>query len=170
MTSALDLTITLPPAKAVKAGVYLQQRHLGPLGRLAVMMLAPLAGGALFAFGFAWLIGESWLTAGIIGLYTYFGITIGFVVAQNIWFRRQRHLLTRSQMRNLPSPITMDDSGITFHPRHLPWDAVSTTARWKDCTLVHFTAIDALAIPDTDLPPGETPETFAARIAQWKAQ
>ena len=170
MTTPLGLTITLPPAKAMAAGNYMLQRHLGPMGRLTVMMLAPLAGGMIVVLGVAWLFGDSLAEAAIICLYAYFGIIFGLVIAQKIWMRRYGRMLFGSPMRNLPAPITMDDSGITFHPRHLPWGAVSTIARWKDCTLLHFSSVDALAIPDTDLPPGETPDSFAARIADWKAQ
>lgn len=146
------------------------QRQLGALGRVLVMMLAPLAGGMIVVLGMAWMIGERLEQAAIICLYAYFGIMFGMILAQKIWARRYGRLYASSQMRNLASPITMDDSGITFQPRHLPWGAVSTTARWKDCTLVHFSSIDALAIPDADLPLGQTPTTFAAPIAEWKAQ
>jgi len=170
MTNPISLTINLPPAQAIAAGQAMASRKMGPLGRLSVMMLAPLAGGMIVVLGLAWLMGERLDAAALLFLYAYFGIMAGLIIAQRIWGRRYARLYGRSQMRNLPAPITLDDSGITFHPRHLPWDAVSKTARWKDCTLVHFSSVDALAIPDADLPTGETPETLAARIAKWKSQ
>ena len=170
MTDPISLTITLPPAQALAAGQEMASRQLGPMGRLSVMMLAPLGGGMITVLGLAWMMGERLETAALFCLYAYFGIMAGLIIAQRIWGRRYGRIYASSQMRKLPAPITMDDSGITFHPRHLPWATVSKTARWKDCTLVHFSSVDALAIPDTDLPMGETPESFAARIAKWKAR
>ena len=54
--------------------------------------------------------------------------------------------------------------------RNFPWSQITAVARWNDMTLLQFSEVDAVTILDADLPPGETPQALAVRIAEWKAQ
>ena len=83
--------------------------------------------------------------------------------------RHYRRVLSGSAFFRRPSPATLAPDGLTLGARTWPWAEITAVSRLNGQTLLQFSAVDAVTILDTDLPPGLTPADLATRIAGWKA-
>lgn len=131
---------------------------------LAIPTPLAFAGG----LGIAWLMGYPLGAAGLVAIYTSLGGAIGTALALRLHGRRYRHLFARSTLRAQPVPVTLSETGLAFGPRDLPWTTVGAVSRWRHATLLHFSAVDALVIPDRDLPPDLSPDALRARVDGWR--
>lgn len=164
----LHLVLSVPPTRLLDAGQAMARRFHGLKTRVLLaltLFTAGLTSGLIIAYVF----GVPWLVAALISVYALLGAILATALFQRLSARRYRAVFATSTLRQQAVPVTLSDAGITFGVRALPWSAVTHAARWQDCTLVHFSPVDALVIPDAAL--GELPpETLATRIADWKTQ
>jgi hypothetical protein len=167
--SEFHLTIALPPERQIAVGNILTSRYLGGGGRLLVL-LVPLGFCLAFGLGITWFNGSHLMDGHLIATYGFIGAVIGLVLMQRLSARRYARVLGTSANRTKPAMVSLAQAGIRFRASDLPWDAVSQTGQWQDCTLIQFSALDALVIPDADLPDDLSPAAFAAHIADWKAK
>lgn len=163
------LTATLPPDRANRAATLLLRRETGGL-REAAVPLVPAIGALLLSVPAGWPIGVTLSDAAIVGLCGYGCAAIVLVSLRWVLTRRTLRVLAGSALRLAPTPLVRDENGGAFAARTLPRSAVAATTRWQDCTLVRFSAADALALPDADLPSGIGPETLATRTATWTSR
>jgi hypothetical protein len=165
---ALMLGIKLPADMQYRASTVIVSREMGPWRRL-LGLVVPMAGAFALSFLMGWILELPLSDAGLVGLYGFIGAVVGFVLIRRVLARRMVRIQSTSAFRQSEVGVQLDEGGLTFTARTLPWAAVSGLARWNGCTLVHFSAADALVIPDSALPPGTTPQTLAADIEVWKA-
>lgn len=133
---------------------------------LAIPTPLAFAGG----LGVAWLMGYPLGAAGLVAIYTALGGAIGTALALRLHGRRYRRLFARSTLRAQSVPVTLSEAGLAFGPRDLPWTAIGAVSRWRQATLLHFSAVDALVIPDRDLPPDLPPAALTAQVNGWRLQ
>lgn len=172
MTGAPPLHLTLHPTNESQfaGGRYLVGRSLGPLGRLAFLVV-PLATTFALGLWMSWMQGLPLPVGGLIVLYGFIGGAAGLMATQVLWSRRYTRQYAQSAMRTAPVPVLLSSEGLAFEPRTpLPWSTVTEISRWKDFTLVQYSPVDALIIRDADLPAGLTPQALADRIASWKTR
>jgi hypothetical protein len=165
---ALTLGVTLPADLQHRASTVIVSREMGPWRRL-LGLVVPMTGAFALSLLMGWLLELQLSDAGLVGMYGFIGAVVGFVLIRRVLTRRMLRVQSTSAFRQSEVGVQLDDSGLTFTARTLPWAAVWGLARWNDCTLVHFSAADALVIPDSALPPGTTPQTLATDIEAWKA-
>ncbi|NJS40363.1 MAG: hypothetical protein HC783_16705 [Rhodobacteraceae bacterium] len=164
----LSLQVTTSPHLLQRVADVIVSREMGAARRILVLV-GPLIGAMILASSIGWLVGVSLFEAALVGSYGFIGAAIGFVLVRRSLGRRTMSIQATSALRQRAAGIELGPEGVTLAARTLPWADVSQLARWKDCTLVHFSAADALVIPDAALPPGTSPEALATRIAAWKA-
>ncbi len=170
MTDDLPIHLTLHPTNETQfaGGRYLASRSLGRLGRLAFLVV-PLITAFAFGLGMTHLMGIRLTDGGLIALYTFLGGAVGVIVTQVLWSRRYARLFAASALRRAPVPVILSAEGLALQQRDpLPWSALSRVSRWKDITLIQYSAVDAIVIRDADLPDGLAPADLASRIAGWQ--
>ncbi len=164
----LSLQVVTSPQLLQRVADVIVSREMGAARRVLVLV-GPLVGALILASSIGWLVGVDLFEAALIGGYGFIGAAIGFILVRRSLGRRTMGIQATSALRRRAAGIELGPEGVTLAARTLPWAEVSWLARWKDCTLVHFSAADALVIPDAALPSGVTHDVLAARIAAWKA-
>ena len=164
------LHLSLTPSSDMKFQTEMKL-HQDMFGTPAVILLmgAFQVGGLATALALAALTGRSPEEIIPVSVASALGAWLALILYQNWTAHLVRRELSRSALRRAPISAILSRDGLSCGPETLPWSAVSATERWKDSTLLRFSRLDALLIPDADLPPGETPQTLAARIAEWKS-
>ncbi len=162
----LQVALTASPDRKIAADVMLAQRHSGLMTAMVLMPGFVLAGCAA-AWGLAALTGATFRLTPPVAASS--AAAMVFILYQNIAYRRARRDLAGSALRNTPMTATFSSEGLILRTGPIPL-AGATTLRWHDGTIVQFSALDGLLIPDADLPSDLSPEALAARIAGWKAQ
>jgi hypothetical protein len=163
----IALRLTAPPADLLMAAATLADRAAWSYRRLLVLAL-PLPLAFAFGLGMAHLNGQPLGGAALVVLYSFLGGFLGLILANRLFARRYKQLFTASSLRQKPCPVILSEVGLTFEPRQLLWSDIQGTARWRDNTLLHFSAVDALVIPDRDLPQVLSWEALAAQIEKWR--
>ena len=135
--------------------------------RRLVVLGIPVPLALCSGLGIAWLLGYPLGSAGMVALYTVLGGLIGTIVAARLQVRRFRALYATSTLAARAQPVSLSEAGVSLEARLLPWSEISGQSRWKAATLLHFSAVDALVIPDRDLPADLSPEDLHARVATW---
>lgn len=165
--TALNLTTTATADEILGMSQVLAHRALGK-ARILLLYVLILIGGAAFGQAIAWLAGIAPIDAFLVSIYAVMGAILTFFVASHQNRKAYSRMLHTSAFRQSACPITFSNEGLLYERRPLPWSAVTKVGRWKSCTLLHFSPADALVIPDRDLPASETPESFAARVEEWR--
>lgn len=165
-----SLTLTVTPSARLRNEVAarLISHEMGRLRNGAVPAV-PALGALLLAVPAGWLIGVSLSDAATIGLYSFAGAAIGFLLLRRGLKRRALGGLSGSALSNRPMTLDLDETGVTIAAQTLPWSTVLRIDRYADNTLILFSAADGLVIPDADLPDGMSPRTLADLVAKWKA-
>ncbi len=171
MTNAAPLHLTLHPTTESQfaAGRYLLGQAMGlrltALGLVVLPFALALACGLLMAYAVNVTLDDG----GLVALYASIGAIFGNMAALYLFGRHYRSLLAASALQKAPASVTLSADGVTLGSGALlAWSAVTAVTRWKGLTLLQFSPVDALVIPDANLPPGMTPEALSARIAQWR--
>jgi hypothetical protein len=163
-----SLQLLTPPADLLAAATATADRADWGFRRL-ILFAVPLPMAMGFGIGIAHILGQPVADAAMVALYTFVGGFIGLTLSSRVIARRHARHFATSALRRQPLPVTLSDAGVTFTKREVPWPGIQGTTRWRDNTLLHFSAVDILVIPDRDLPAGLTPDDLAARIAEWRA-
>ena len=66
--------------------------------------------------------------------------------------------------------IVLTPSGVTMDGTHFSWAEIIEVLHLRDTTLLMLLPNGGISIPDSALPPDITPQTLAARIAEWKTK
>jgi hypothetical protein len=163
----IRLSLTAPAADLLAVSTALLNRATWARRRwLLLAFPIPLAAG--FGLGMAWMSGVPVPDAALIVIYTLLGGMLGLIIANRLQTRQYERLFATSTLRAVACPVILSDTGLRFEARDLPWSAITGTSRWRDATLVHFSSVDALVIPDHDLPAGVTESAITAAIATWR--
>jgi hypothetical protein len=161
-----ELSLTTSPQERMAASTAMLDKRTWAERRLVVLGLPlPLALGS--GIGVAWLMGDPLGAAGLVALYTVLGGLIGTIIGSRFLARRYRGLYATSTLAARAQPVSLSDEGLCLQARRLPWSDISGQSRWKQATLLHFSAVDALVIPDRDLPADLSLEDFQAQVAKW---
>jgi hypothetical protein len=172
MTAEVDpltLRLLVPPEMQAQASNVILSREMGPWRRLSILAV-PALGAVILAIAAGWLVGVSSLNAGLMGLYGYFGAVAGFFLIRKLLGQRNLRLLSGSALRSTPVLVQLVDTGLVFAERSVPWSGVTAVGRWKDTTLLYFSPVDALVVPDRDLPAGLSAEALGALVQARIAQ
>lgn len=162
----LSLTLTTSPDEQLDASAALMARGTRLKARLIILgAVFPLA--LAFGLGIATLLGYPLVAATIVALYTVIGGLIGLGVALRWQARRIRTIFASSSLLQREKPVSLSEGGVRFDARQFPWTAITDQSRWNEATLLHFSTLDALVIPDRDLPAGLSPEDLQAQVAKW---
>ena len=163
------LTLSTAPEERLAASTAMLDRVTGVERRLLVVGI-PLPFALVGALGIAWVMAYPLVEAAIVALYTVLMGLIGMIIAARLQARRVGALFSASTLMRLAQPVRLSETGVGLEARHLPWSAITGQSRWKQTTLLHFSAVDALVIPDRDLPVGMTAEALQAQVAKWRQQ
>lgn len=167
--TGIVLTLTTSPQERMAASSAMLDRVTWAERRLILLGIpVPLALGS--GVGLAWAMGYPMGAAGLVALYTLLGGLIGTILASRLQVRRFRALYASSTLAARAQPVALSDEGLSLEARLLPWSGIAGQSRWKDTTLLHFSTVDALMIPDRDLPSGVTPGDLQAQVAKWLKQ
>ncbi|HMS95636.1 MAG TPA: hypothetical protein PKA03_10520 [Tabrizicola sp.] len=162
-----SLVLAPPPADRLASANALVDRASWIYRRIVIIAIpVPLA--LALGVGIALIEGRPLGPAFLVSLYTILGGYFGLIVASRLFMWRLKVQFSASTLKRQPCPVTLSEAGVTFEIRHLPWSATLGTTRWKNNTLLHFSAIDALLIPDRDLPTGVTPALLSDQILAWR--
>lgn len=164
-----SLVLAPPPAEVLASANALVDRASWLYRRL-VLIAIPIPLALAFGVGIAWFEGHQLGQAVLVALYTTVGGYFGLIVASRLFRWRLKGQFSASTLMRLPRPVTLSHSGLTLETRHLPWSAIKGTSRWRSNTLLHFSSVDALLIPDSDLPTGITPELLSDQILAWRTE
>ena len=164
----ISLRLLTPTADLLAAATATADRSAWGFRRL-IMFAVPLPMAMGFGIGIAHILGQPVTDAAMVALYTCIGGLVGLSLASRLITRRYASHFAVSGLRRQPLPVILSDAGVTFTTREVPWSGIHGTSRWKDNTLLHFSSVDILVIPDRALPPGLTPGDLAARVADWRA-
>ncbi len=166
-----EITITVDGSRLDHMGTArrLIFRHHGRLrlmGQMAAVVTCAVAGGVTIA----WLIGQQSLAdAGLISLYAVIGGVIGLFITSRWLSHRLSRTLAASPLRGASVKVVLSDAGITPAPRSLRWADIIDVQRHKAETLILLSPIEAIVLPDADLPQGVTAEQLRNQIALWRS-
>lgn len=163
----IRLKLTATPSELLAVSTALLDRATWTERRV-ILLAIPLPMALASGLGLAWLRGIPLSSAALVAVYTLLGGLIGMIFASRLQARRYRTLFSASSLRSRAVPVTLSGDGLQLEARQLPWAEVSGSSRWRGATLLHFSAVDALVIPDRDLPPDMTPDALQQRVAAWK--
>ena len=164
----IRLTITLPARQRLAVQQALNRRYTRGFRAevtgftLAAVFLATALGAAAVA---DIPTGPALFVAAV----TLFAVALAWHLLARAFARGQIASIASSALHALPSGVVLSAKGIALDARQFRWDQTCGTTRLPGATLVDFSALSALVIPDTALPPGLTPEALATQIAAWKS-
>ncbi|MGB4827962.1 MAG: YcxB family protein [Paracoccaceae bacterium] len=169
MTEALHLSLSANAAQvlAVSTRLVTQARDTGGRKWLRPLVFAV---GLICALMVGSLLDVPANKAFFIALTTFYTTLLALWLGSRATQRRYFRLLEDSACRMRPTPVSLSAEGLRMEPRAFPWSDIIAVTRWNDMTLLQFSPVDAIIIPDADLPAGETPETLATRITTWKTK
>ncbi len=98
-----------------------------------------------------------------------FGTMVALQIANRLYAPSLHRLQSGDWRWRQGAEITLTPQGLVIEAKLFPWDAGEGTSRMPGVTVLHLGVIDAIAVPDADLPPGLTPEALAARIEGWRS-
>ena len=164
----IPLPLVAPPADPLSAANATADCAAWAFRRL-MLFAVPLPMTLVFGVGIALFLGQPLGEAARVALYTCIGGLIGLLLANRVFARRYGREFAASSLRWQPLKVSLSDSGVTSEARQVLWSSISGTMRRKNSTLLHLLAVDALLIPDRDLPSGLSADDLAKRITEWRA-
>ena len=165
----LRLSLAASPEQIIQVSSHLAATNRDS-GASKLIWLPVVATGPALASILALLIGRDPVYAISVATLAIGGLMVAQQLGNRIVRRRYTAALATSAFRNRPSPATLSQSGLRLEAREFPWSEITALTRWNGMTLLHFSPVDAITVLDTDLPNGETPQTLAAQIAEWKTE
>ena len=101
-------------------------------------------------------------------VYTILGMFFARIFVDRWLSRRVVSEFAQSPLRERGTPITLSSAGITLEAPTLDWPSIKQIRRESGAlTLLMLSHIEPLVIPDADLPPGVSAESFLAQITEW---
>ena len=165
----LHLTLTTSSDQQFQIATRLQQKMFG-LPAIILLMAAFQFGGDAATWASTALTGEPLSEVLEVAVVSALGAFGAFILYQNWMVPRLRRELARSGLRRAPVSISLTKDGLVLHPVKLQWEAVTSTVRWDDATVLLFSRLDALVISDADLPPELSQHLLSNYISDWRAK
>ena len=169
MTDEIHLKIRATPQQSAAALLRAIDQSPGHGRRKSLAFALMMLGAVSLGCGMA-LIGAVPLGVGFaISVAALFGALIGMQIATRLNSAAMHRLQAADWRWQQGAAITLRPEGLVIEPSLIPWDAGAGSSRMPGVTVLHLGVIDRLALPDTDLPTGLTPEDIAAKIDGWRS-
>jgi hypothetical protein len=128
---------------------------------LAFAVIIGIAAGRLF-------LNMRWDHAAMVAGYA----ALGYFFTALVMGLRNRAIIARllqnSPLRAMPYSVTLSAQGVDRSGRLYPWAVFTGVATLPGLTVLQFSPLEGIPLPDKELPAGSTPDSLRTQIDQWR--
>lgn len=146
----------------------LHRNATGRLKSVSFFLLPFTVAMALGTLAGQLFLGLHWPDAALVAGYAGLG---SFFTAFVLGLRHRKHLaslMRDSPLRALPYEVVLSQRGVDRSGRHYPWSVFPGVALLPSMTVLQFSAVDGIILPDKELPKGLTPDALRTQIDEWR--
>ena len=168
MTDNIHLRFDIRAYNEAAINARMLHGHNGPL-KSASFFLLPLAGAvALGVLAGTLFLNQPWDRAALVAGYAGLG---SFVTALLMGYRNRiavARLLQSSPLRQEPYEVTVSDQAVNRNGRLYPWSVFTGVFILPGMTVLQFSPLEGIPLPDRELPEGLSPEALRTHIEHWR--
>jgi hypothetical protein len=139
---------------------------------------SPLKSASFFLIPFGAALGVGAGAAALMGLPADVGFMVAsyaglgsFFAALVMGLRHRGQLaavMRASPLRALPYEVVLSAQGVVRSGRHYPWSVFTGVAVLPGLTVLQFSTVEGVIVPDKELPNGMTAQAARTQINQWR--